>query len=123
MAITKATLAQETNGKVEYVYPKTTADIVELNSEESVRDKFDNIDNMIKEANIRIDNIATGIEYGSIGTKNDTELFDIRIQNFNVVPNTVEYRSAGEAIRGQFQALVDMINDLKEEVKNIKKLL
>ena len=43
MSVTKMTLAKEDNNGVEYLYPKTTADIVEYTEEQSVKDKLDSI--------------------------------------------------------------------------------
>ena len=41
MAINKGTLAREENGTIEYIYPKTTADLVEYTPSESVYDKIE----------------------------------------------------------------------------------
>ena len=43
MAITYGTLAQEVDGKVDYIYPKTSATMVEYNTSESVEDKINNM--------------------------------------------------------------------------------
>ena len=43
MAINKATLVKEVDGNIEYIYPKTTADIVEYSTEVSVKDKLDDL--------------------------------------------------------------------------------
>ena len=43
MSVRKVTLAREDNDGVEYVYPKTTSDIVEYTEEQSVKDKLDSI--------------------------------------------------------------------------------
>lgn len=120
MAITYGTLAQEVDGKVDYIYPKTSATMVEYNTSESVEDKINNIDKNIVEVNARITNIATGIQYGSLGTKNDAELFDIRVPNYNVVSEDTTYSSAGEAIRGQIEALFILISSIQKDVEDIK---
>ena len=55
MSVRKVTLAREDNDGVEYVYPKTTSDIVEYTEEQSVKDKLDSLDGVereVKEARI-----------------------------------------------------------------------
>ena len=42
--INKGTIAKEIDGVLEYIYPKTTSDIVEYTSEQSVKDKLDELD-------------------------------------------------------------------------------
>ena len=120
MAITYGTLAQEVDGKVEYVYPKTDSSIVEYSISESVKDKIESIDNNISEVNNRITNMVQGIQYGSIGTKNDAELIDIRVPNNNIISKDITYSSAGDAIRGQFEAIFMMINNIQKEILEIK---
>ena len=50
MAITinKATLARQVNGEIEYVYPKTTSDLVEYDASQNVKEKIDSMANDIK---------------------------------------------------------------------------
>ena len=45
MAITvnRATLARQVNGEIEYIYPKTTADLVEYDSSQDIKEKIDDI--------------------------------------------------------------------------------
>lgn len=45
MAITvnRATLARQVNGEIEYIYPKTYADLVEYDSTQNIKDKIDSI--------------------------------------------------------------------------------
>ena len=47
MAITYGTLAQEVDGKIEYVYPKTTANMVEYDISQNVKEKIDSIDDAL----------------------------------------------------------------------------
>ena len=109
MAINKATLAKEVDGKIEYIYPKTTADLVEYTAEQTVEQKIQSIDQDITAVNKRVTTLATGVSSGSVSTTSDAELFDIRNPNRDVVGNDVEYYSAGEAVRGQIGALSDEI--------------
>lgn len=120
MAITIGTLAQEVDGKVEYIYPKTIAEAVEYNPEESVKERIENINKDISEVNARITTIASGIDYGSLGNKNDAELFDIRTPSYNVVAEGTTYTSAGEAIRGQLEILIELIGSIEERVKKLE---
>ena len=50
MAINKATIVKEVDGTIEYIYPKTTADIVEYTTDVSVKDKLDELSNSIEES-------------------------------------------------------------------------
>lgn len=43
MAINKGTLAKNVNGTMEYIYPKTTSDIVEYTQSQSVEDALDDL--------------------------------------------------------------------------------
>ena len=66
MSINKATLAKEVNGVIEYIYPKTTSDIVEYNNGINVENKLDSIDmvtSINKKALNLIDNTEI-IQYG-----------------------------------------------------------
>lgn len=47
MVINKGTIAKEINGVVEYVYPKTSADVVEYSSTQSVRDKLNSLSTIV----------------------------------------------------------------------------
>ena len=73
MAINKATLAKEVDGKIEYIYPKTTADMVEYTSSQTVKDKLDALTTEDARIDGRISNIVT-----NAGT-NNTEIVDARV--------------------------------------------
>lgn len=123
MSVIRGTLGQEKNDKVQYIYPKTLSELVEYDSTQNVKEKINTIDKNIEDIVKRVDNISSGISYGSLDTKNDAELFDIRIPNYNVIPEGTTYNSAGNAIRSQFEALFDIINDIKKDVEEIKKYI
>ena len=58
MAVRKITLYKEfTNSRVDYIYPKTSADIVEYNNTMSVKDKIDELEYLLSGA------IVPEIEY------------------------------------------------------------
>ena len=108
MAIDKSTLAKEVGGKVRYLYPKTTADLVEYDETQTVDKKIKSMDTNIKSANDRISSIASGMSDGSISSKNDAELLDIR--NVNPEVDTDTYTSAGDAVRGQIGKVKNLID-------------
>lgn len=111
MAINKATLAKEVDGKVEYIYPKTTADLVEYDSTQTVEQKLQNVDKDVSAVDKRVDTLSKGVSSGSLSTTSDAELFDIRNPNRDVVGSDVTYDSAGEAVRAQIGALSDEIEN------------
>lgn len=51
MGVTRGTLAKNIDGLVEYIYPKTEADLVEYDKENSVKDKIKSIDKIIDNLN------------------------------------------------------------------------
>jgi hypothetical protein len=108
-SVNKATLAKEVDGVVEYIYPKTTADMVEYSDTQTVEDKLKSIDEDVVAVNKRVSTLATGISDGSLSTSNDAELIDIRNPNTDVVGTDVTYGSAGDAVRGQIGTLSDEI--------------
>lgn len=120
MSFIYATLAKEVDGQVEYVYPKTTAEIIEFDSSDSVKTKINKIDKNIDDVNKRINNIVNAIDYGTLGTYNDAELINIRVPNYNVVEEDTEFNNAGDAIRGQFEAILDLINSIKKDNEEFK---
>ena len=120
MAVVHGTLAKEVDGKVDYIYPKTLASIVEYDESDSVKSKIQKIDKDMTDVNARITNIVSAIKYGSLGTYNDAELIDIRVPNYNVVPEDTIYDSAGEAVRGQFEEIIKLIDSVKTDLQYIR---
>ena len=120
MAVTHATLAQEVDGKVEYIYPKTVASIVEYDENDSVKTKIEKIDKNIGGINDRITNI---LKYGDLGEANFEELVDARIPNYNLVPEDTTYETVGDAIRGQLEEIVKLFNNVALDIEYIKKYL
>ena len=110
MAITYGTLAQEIDGKVHYIYPKTDAKIVEYKDSKSVKDELDLLNNEIEKVNARVTNISENIKIETGGLDIE-ELMDIRIPNYNLVPEDTTYESAGNAVRGQLQEVIKLINN------------
>lgn len=54
MAINKATLAKEVDGIIEYIYPKTTADLVEFTPEQTVEEKLTEISGNITDLSTNV---------------------------------------------------------------------
>lgn len=54
MAINKATLAKEVDGVIEYIYPKTTADLVEYTAEQTVEEKINELSTNITDVSTNI---------------------------------------------------------------------
>jgi len=120
MAINKATLAKEIDGVIEYIYPKTTADLVEYDASYTVEEKIKQLEKNITGVNDRVSNLTTGIGDGSITSVLDAELLDIRIPNAGVVGTEVKYASAGDAVRGQVGKLSDEIGQNRSNLSNVK---
>ena len=75
MSITKVTLAKESNTGIEYLYPKTTSDIVEYNNI-TVKEKLDSLDdgynNIVNNIVNDINNIPGILEISKGGTSANT---------------------------------------------------
>lgn len=115
MAIVCGTLAKETNGVVDYVYPKTLATIVEYDNTDTVKTKIEKIDKNISDTNIRIDEIGNTMENA---LNNKGELSDIRIPNPNLISSSTTYKTAGDSVRGQFEEILNIINSLHSRVES-----
>ena len=123
MAYSYGTLGSEVDGKIGYIYPKTVAKLVELEDGTSVEETIDNINKELIDVTNRINNIVAGVDYGSLSSRNDAELLDIRVPNTNIVPESTIYNSAGDAIRDQLQILSNKIDNLQKDVDEIKNSL
>lgn len=117
MSITYVTLAREVDGKVEYVYPKTTASIVEYDKHTSIRNKIDKINKDIAEIDTRIDSIAEAMSFDE--TKE--ELLDIRVPSYNIITDGTTYESAGDSVRGQLDAVIRLVDAVKIDLKSLRK--
>lgn len=121
MAINRATLASDVDGYVQYIYPKTTADLVEYdnttvdNKLRIIDNKLDIIDDTVNTFNNRMENIIENISDGSLSTSADAELIDIRTPNIDISNET--YQSAGDSIRSQMGILNNKIIDIVENFK------
>lgn len=89
MAISKNILTKKTeDGSIEYIYPKTSSDIVEYSPDQSVKEAIQNISSAISTNNRNIENIKNTIEdNGNINTYID----DLKTDITNIsMPATIE---------------------------------
>lgn len=128
MAITvnRATLARQVNGEIQYIYPKTYADMVEYdeNSKENIKDIIDNINsNSDKKVNSPIDNngnVDNGTSGQILSTNADgtTSWVDLKEINpdllIKVDPTLKEEGKAADA-----KAVGDAISNLEESIESL----
>ena len=81
MAINKGTIAKEINGVVEYIYPKTSADVVEYSSTQSVKNKLDSLGTSIQTNITNITNLSTVIGDSTSGLVKDVNDLKNVIEN------------------------------------------
>lgn len=81
MAINKGTIAKEINGVVEYVYPKTSADVVEYSSTQSVKNKLDSLGTNIQTNITNTTNLSTVIGDSTSGLVKDVNDLKDVIEN------------------------------------------
>lgn len=74
MAINKATLAKEVSGVVEYIYPKTDADIVEYSSDVSVREKIDTLESSVTKSISDLETTATSLSDDNVTMLANTKI-------------------------------------------------
>lgn len=89
MAVKKSTLIDVTNDGTIYVYPRTSADIVQYEDEISVKDKIEDILEKISELNAKKIITISADDVVSSNT-NIYELEDININKINLNMNIVE---------------------------------
>lgn len=118
MAIIKGTLAKRINGKVKYVYPKTTADIVEYSPNLSVKDKIDSLEL----GGASIDNIdANNVIYSSTkSVRNKIE--DIELNMSNIV-NSISNINATNILYDENNSIKSKIDNINSKITNILELL
>ena len=81
MAINKGTIAKEINGVVEYIYPKTSADVVEYSSTQSVKNKLDSLGTSIQTNITNTTNLSTVIGDSTSGLVKDVNDLKNVIEN------------------------------------------
>lgn len=88
MAINKGTIAKEVNGVVEYIYPKTSADIVEYSSTQSVKDKLNSLGASIETNITNTTNLSTIVGDNSSGLVKDVNDLKNAIGDLDVATPT-----------------------------------
>lgn len=119
MSVVFATLAQEVNGKVQYIYPKTDASSVEYSTSQTVTQKIDELNTNITNVDQRVTDIVNNLQDNSL-FENKEELLNMRVPNYNIVPEGTTYSTAGDAIRDQFEELYSLINSIKKQLDEIQ---
>lgn len=84
MAINKGTIAKEINGVVEYIYPKTSADVVEYSSTQSVKNKLDSLGTSIQINITNTTNLSTVIGDSTSGLVKDVNDLKNVIENLGL---------------------------------------
>ncbi len=82
MAVIRGTLAKNKDGSVQYIYPKTEADLVEFDASKSVKDKIQEFDTLFNSLEI-IDKITPCIKSGIYIVKNNKLLVETELKNGN----------------------------------------
>lgn len=90
MGINKGTLAREVNGTIEYIYPKTSADMVEYTTGVSAQNKISELISTTDNIDERVNNLILNATNGD----NSPELVDLRKSAFG----TKVYELASEAV-------------------------
>lgn len=88
MAINKGTIAKEINGVVEYVYPKTSADVVEYSPTQSVKNKLDSLGANIQTNITNTTNLSTIIGDSASGLVKDVNDLKNVIENFGLATDS-----------------------------------
>lgn len=91
MGINKGTLAKEVNGTIEYIYPKTSADMVEYTTGVNAQSKITELASTVDNINARVNNLILNATNGN----NSAELVDMRTSGFS----SKVYDLAGNAVR------------------------
>lgn len=122
MAYVKATLAKEVDGVVQYIYPKTTADMVEYDSNYNVDEKIANIESEIVEARVDRYNVTQA----SLAERLTADLTDLAasISNLqNIVSNstgdTVMYNDT-KTINEVIDEILAQIQDILADIANLQ---
>jgi hypothetical protein len=102
MSINRGTLAQNKDGFVQYIYPKTEADLVEYDKEKSVKDKIDSMDKVIEKLNtFKIEEDGSA-ELDTQGTSDNSIVIKRTLDNkINEVNERIDSIESIPAVQGE----------------------
>ena len=85
MGINKGTIIKEIDGSIKYIYPKTSADMVEYTAGISVQNKISELISAINNINTRVDNLILNAANGQGDTRYITTKIDTA-EELNITP-------------------------------------
>ena len=98
MGINKGTIIKEIDGSIKYIYPKTSADMVEYTAGISVQNKISELISAINNINTKVDNLILNAANGQGDTRYITTEIDTA-EELNITPiqatATIYSRSSG----------------------------
>lgn len=117
LAINKATLAKEVDGVVEYIYPKTTADMVEYDPDNTVEQKIDAIDNELADARVAK---SDGELKANLNERLLADLDQVS-KDLETIKETVAASSGDKIIYEGDMTINDKIHSIDELIEQIKR--
>jgi hypothetical protein len=115
LAINKATLAKEVDGVVEYIYPKTTADMVEFDTDNTVEDKINSANDEIAEARVAK---CDGKERSSLNERLLADLAQVST-DLTVIQDTVAASSGDKIVYEGETTINEKIKEIDELIEGI----
>ena len=123
LAINKATLAKEVDGVVEYIYPKTTADMVEYDPDNTVEQKLISVDDELAEARVAK---SDGVEKASLAERLTADLEKVAADIKKVeetaaasTGDTIIYEG-DVTINEKLEDVDQIIEQIKQDITNIE---
>lgn len=102
--ISKATLSKEVDGVIYAIYPKSSADMIIYDANNSVEDKITALESSISNTDARISNLING------GNSSTSEVVDARV----AISDNVTYSTLKDRIDADYKALERRIRSLEQ---------